>query len=603
MVWSKGGMRHLLEVAALMAACCSFAHAQGTCPSGVPVTGNHCYFVAANGSDSNDGLSEASGHPWAHAPGMPNCASNCAALQTAMGSVGSSYPGIGIIFRGGDTWHFGNSSATPYTGGTWTWNWNGSQSTTSLNCDTTGGSITGTLGTTTSCQYIGVDLNWYSGSSWARPIFTGDNPICSSTSCTGGTYPNVSSCAHQIGSNNDLIVNGGEGVTGFGGVIWDNFELTGLCQAGVITSGQAVMFTEGSPAIDQVKNMYFHGGSHVTLTCGTICVGITAFKSGSQARTLTTYNNNVCDGSDSDPGGFACLAGAQIYNFFDNIFRYSYQFEGGDCFIQHDNIWEYWSPATDGVSHGNMMECNTDAAGSQPNLFYNNISRHSNYPGIPIVWFCTNATAAEYWFNNIIYDIGSGSLWDIDQHDYNCVTSSTQYMFNNTLEAGTASGNVPCEASMTVYNEHVIGENGSGMWDHTACTGGYSDSTNITMTHAKANSQGYTSTGGMNYGGQSVSTCANEATPCAPTAGSNSTVGAGSNRTSYCTALATAGLTLAANACKYGTTDGCSYNTSTHTMSCPSQVAGARPGDVGAYQYNTNDPPPNPPTALSVIVH
>jgi len=77
------------------------------CPSGAPVTGNHCYFIAANGSDANSGTSESS--PWLHAPGMPNCTANCAAHTPVAGE--------GFIFRGGDTWHFGNSSASPYTGG------------------------------------------------------------------------------------------------------------------------------------------------------------------------------------------------------------------------------------------------------------------------------------------------------------------------------------------------------------------------------------------------------------------------------------------------------------------------------------------------------
>ena len=34
------------------------------------------YYIAANGSDSNNGTSKTT--PWLHAPGMPNCTSNCA---------------------------------------------------------------------------------------------------------------------------------------------------------------------------------------------------------------------------------------------------------------------------------------------------------------------------------------------------------------------------------------------------------------------------------------------------------------------------------------------------------------------------------------------
>ena len=83
------------------------ALAQGACPASAPVTGNHCYFIAANGSDANSGTSESS--PWLHAPGMPNCTGQCAKVTPTAGE--------GFIFRGGDTWHFGNSATMPYTGG------------------------------------------------------------------------------------------------------------------------------------------------------------------------------------------------------------------------------------------------------------------------------------------------------------------------------------------------------------------------------------------------------------------------------------------------------------------------------------------------------
>src|SRR5208282_1157790 len=137
------------------------------CPSGAnyfnPLTNAHgtlsslgvtsCYYVAANGSDSNNGTSEST--PWLHAPGMANCSGNCAAVTPG--------PGAGFVFRGGDTWHFG-SSAAPATGGTWTWQWSGSSG---------------------SPIYIGVDPAWYAGGSWARPVLTGDNPVCNSSSCSG----------------------------------------------------------------------------------------------------------------------------------------------------------------------------------------------------------------------------------------------------------------------------------------------------------------------------------------------------------------------------------------------------------------------------------
>src|SRR5208337_2423696 len=116
----------------------------------------NCYFIAANGSDSNAGTTEAA--PWLHAPEMPNCSSNCAAVDT---SHTTNIAGTGFIFRGGDTWHFGNSGASPYTGGTWNIWWSGN---TSCAYETGEGN----------CFYIGVDQAWYTGSSWARPVLNMD---------------------------------------------------------------------------------------------------------------------------------------------------------------------------------------------------------------------------------------------------------------------------------------------------------------------------------------------------------------------------------------------------------------------------------------------
>src|ERR1035437_251590 len=136
-------MKRLLAIAALLAAS-TLAWAQGACPSGLPsgLTGNHCYYVSAAGSDSAAGTTE--GTAWLHAPGMPNCSGSCATVQSGFGSAGSIIH-VGIIFRGGDSWHFGNSSATPYTGGEWQWFWQGTTASCVYEVSTSG------------CNYIGVD--------------------------------------------------------------------------------------------------------------------------------------------------------------------------------------------------------------------------------------------------------------------------------------------------------------------------------------------------------------------------------------------------------------------------------------------------------------
>src|SRR5580693_2586060 len=134
---------------------------------GLSVAQAGTFYIAANGSDSNSGTSKSA--PWQHAPGMPKCVATCAAHTPA--------PGDSFIFRGGDTWHFGNSGASPYTGGTWDlYSWWGTAATCQYE------------GTTSGCLYYGVDQTWFSGASWTRPILTGDNPTSTSL---------VSSCAYQ----------------------------------------------------------------------------------------------------------------------------------------------------------------------------------------------------------------------------------------------------------------------------------------------------------------------------------------------------------------------------------------------------------------------
>jgi hypothetical protein len=147
-------LRAAILLLSLLYAGSAFA-AGGTCPSGpnyynssgqelvtlssLGVTG--CYYVAANGSDSNPGSSEAS--PWQHLPGMSGCSAVCASTTPTAGE--------GFILRGGDTW---NGSSIGFA---WTW-----------------------AGTSSDPIYIGVDPNWYSGGSWSRPIWS-----CGGATCAG----------------------------------------------------------------------------------------------------------------------------------------------------------------------------------------------------------------------------------------------------------------------------------------------------------------------------------------------------------------------------------------------------------------------------------
>src|SRR5215472_11115354 len=63
------------------------------------------YYIAAAGSDSNNGTT--TGTPWAHAPGMPGCASTCAGVTLQ--------PGDSVLFNRGDAW-YGQTLTAPASG-------------------------------------------------------------------------------------------------------------------------------------------------------------------------------------------------------------------------------------------------------------------------------------------------------------------------------------------------------------------------------------------------------------------------------------------------------------------------------------------------------
>jgi len=265
--------------------------------------------------------------------------------------------------------------------------------------------------------------------------------------------------------------------------------------------------------------------------------------------------------------------------------------------------------------HINTLECNADASGSSPNVFYNNVARHfdKSFTGGEVWWFCPNTTP-EYWFNNLMYDIGNSQVWDTAGPPiYSCSNTGGQFMFNNTLVDVTQPCLLPANNTagqyLTVYNEHLINTPYDGPGGK--CIGGPSSKTNVAISDSTATKQGYTTgTSGTIGNGNN---CANDTTtPCAPTSSSSSTVGAGMNLQSYCTTLASyttdPSISIdAANACKYGTTDACTYDATLHTMNCPAQTAIARPAsgawDAGAYQFSASQSQaPQPPTNLQGTV-
>lgn len=433
------------------------------------------YYIAANGSDANNGSTKSS--PWLHAPGMQGCGGNCAAKRPQAGDK--------FLLRGGDTW-YGNESGSP-TGLSWTWTWSGASE---------------------NPIYIGVDRSWFTGSSWKRPILTSGNP--SSRSAVG-------SCAHDDTRFSYVSLSGVNYVT------FDNFEFTGLCWSSTPAYGSAIYLavtarsnvSSGSNII--VSNNYFHGWTHTA--CGSGCdsmiiIGITYPNLGQGNQ----FARNVMDGSDTDGRSMYALYG-DCYDFHENVVRYTAN--GPVCnnmHTFHDNLIEHISEsfASPGM-HSNAFEFNAEWNGN--NFVYNNLVKHNfdaGSSGEVNVW--VTPTMTDYYFNNVVFDIGgdaSGNYWDVE-------SGGTAYFYNNTLVMGNGSVRYQGDsAHANFYNNHFIGNGGTSLSSIMDNENGstISGSNNVFQTSSQAASQGYTA-----------------ATNYSPVSASDATVKAGANYTSACSA-------------------------------------------------------------------
>jgi Abnormal spindle-like microcephaly-assoc'd, ASPM-SPD-2-Hydin len=517
-----------------------------------------CYYFADSGSDSNTGTDET--HPFLHAPQMPNCSANCATLQNT--PVTGVPPGTGLIFKGGDTWHFGNSSATPYAGG-YTWAWNSGRA---------------PAGTSSHPIYVGVDQSWFSGGSWTRPILTEDNPPNASTS--------LGSCTYAPGAGNFLDWSGGAWA------IVDNFEMTGVCTNSSNWNVEYVSYG-GTTGAMNFYNLYIHGWSHVGFPNPNNCTASTTCLAAFEGSVNTsppgeTLLYDVVDGSDSDPVPMQfCYCGAWrvAYSYFNN----------GAQFITRNQNSFHDSAILNFVDngHANVMEGVGDAPGaSNAYAIYNNLFGHL-YVSATVLsnvcfWPYPSIGATLYWFNNIVYDGGPCELYNMGQ---NGVNEGTIAAFSDIFQLNhRTSGvdNFSCSATSNIStitngNNHYITDDVSsvaGMYASN-CAGLFTDTGSVRMSNATATSDGYTSSQTYVF---------------SPTSAGSPTVGAGNNRTStFCAALTTASgtdsyLTDAATKCKQSTGYASLYNASTHTITAtPALTPTARPSsgawDQGAYEY------------------
>ena len=163
--------------------------------------------------------------------------------------------------------------------------------------------------------------------------------------------------------------------------MFDNFELTGLCQSHVGQPGgfDAFLNYASDQAPITITNLYIHGATHLQYAAktavwdalaGTVCINLGnafygAVNNGSIGESLFY---NVVDFADSDPGG-ENLTQSGFYNVAYNVFRYTTQALPSTLHLFHDNLYEYFFEN----GHSNMIE-SADVAGT--NAIYNNVFRH-----------------------------------------------------------------------------------------------------------------------------------------------------------------------------------------------------------------------------------
>ncbi len=537
--------------------------AGGTCPTGanyvnpstntlvtlsnLGITG--CYYIAANGNDSSTGTDEA--HPWVHAPGMLNATGNAKHTTAA---------GEGFVFRGGDTWHRGNGSLATSMGGEWAFAANGA---------------------TGDPNYIGVDQAWYSGSTWTRPVISGDNAATTSF---------ITSCAYDY-STSRMVTTTGQNI------IWDDFEWTGLCHAASNqpnTPNSTYLYANGAGSTFTLTNNYFHGWS-MTNSIPSVCCNDAQMLAGN----FNTVVGNVWDGSDSHCNGVndceGWTANIGVVDFHYNIIRYAsngINSPSNPKFI-FGNIFEYIYQGFDGTAHCGIVELGSSLQSSV--YYFNNIMRH-NYPGVG--WWPEGQGTAFYIFNNLLYaNSNSGNSLMIDNGGTTGGTSI--FLYNNTV--------VGPSAFPRFYGGHSGQQfNGTGAFSNNH----FVNYSSLLTSVYSVDSGAYSTTTVVDHGTHLFQTTSlattmlyatTEALPYSPTSSSSPTVGTGTNNMTFCNGMPDA--VPQAN-CKAGAAF-VTYDSVNHRAIFPASGVprSSTSWDIGAYQFRAGATSAvNPPSGLTALV-
>jgi hypothetical protein len=389
------------------------------------------HYIAANGSDSNNGTSKTS--PWLHAPGMPSCTGNCAAY--------SAVPGDTFVMRGCDVW---TAPDMPIS-----WNWSGSS----------GSPIT-----------LGVDKTWYNTancpSGWNRPILDAQGATISgsfgwmivlgSTSATN--YINIDNLEFKgFANSNSRMLGCYNACTNF---TFSNNYFHAFAES--VDDCYAIDLSQGNRG-GVITNNVFSGSDRTGPSAGTgtgVCYAFYFQLPSVMSNNVIHDMPNGIVGYQSPADTSSTISGNLIYNMID-----SYQA------ANHANAIEIVGGGTYYI-HANVIHDNAQSGGE--NLMLGNSGETS------------------YVWNNLFYNLGTsqapnfpqtsgqGSIPGLFFWNNTIVTSGACFFFSN--QPGATFGTID------IRNNHCVGSAvyGSGATVTTLIT-----TPNTLMSAATAAAQGY----------------------------------------------------------------------------------------------------------------
>jgi hypothetical protein len=448
-------------------------------------------------------------------------------------------PGDSVIFKGGVTWDH-NAFAMNI-------NWSGSAS---------------------SPIYFGVDKTWYSGSSWTRPIFSGDHTKLPS----GDGLISITNQSYITIDNIEL-----KGHTAYNN--WGPASIELACNTYVKMTN---LYVHDWALDTSVSNDDAHGGIFANNpSCNPTGTVIDHSVISNSEHTGNRQNGAAVRSTDVQFSVIHDVSTAQLFGRIHDSLVYNVSYPSGNATFDssyHTNVTYIaeWNgngvpPTTPAYIYNNVIH--DFAAGSGG--FYPNI--------------CGTAANATYLWNNVVYNNFAGGNSDIQIDPYGASSGCGKfYIWDNTLEVPAATSAAAIRivnrgfaiGTLVVQNNHFVTD--SGALDTGAGAQTLTNNYNTTQTNAQASAQGYASTETYAY---------------SPTGSTSATVGTGANLTSSCSTIA--------SLCS-DTPYAVRLDPATNTV-IAARGMNARPSsgpwDTGAYLYSGAPAPPPvppaPPTALT----